>query len=57
MFCDVNTLESIDQKNYVFAMRTQITAQKMAEFSQSLGGSSGGSRAAEDDGLGGNPSI
>jgi hypothetical protein len=57
MFCDVNTLESIDQKNYVFAMRTQITAQKMVEFSQSLGGSSGGSRATEDDGLGGDPSI
>jgi hypothetical protein len=56
MFCDVNTLD-IDQKNYVLAMRAQITAQKMAEFSQSLGGSSGGSRDVGDDGLGGDPSI
>jgi len=38
-------------------MRVQIRAQKMAEFSQSLGGSSGGSRAAEDDGLGGDASF
>lgn len=57
MFCDVNTLDSIEQKNYVLTMRAQITAQKMAEFSQSLGGSSGGSHAAEDDSLGGDTSI
>jgi hypothetical protein len=57
MFCDVNTLESIEQKNYVFAMRAQIIAQKMTEFSKILGGSSGGSRAAEDDGFGGDQSI
>jgi hypothetical protein len=29
----------------------------MFKFSQSLGGSSGGSRNLEDDGLGGDPSI
>ena len=57
MLCDINTLDSVEQKNYVLATRAQITAQKMAEFSQSLGGSSGGSRAAEDDGLGGDASI
>jgi hypothetical protein len=56
MFCDVNTLD-IDLKNYVLTMRAQITSQKMAEFSQSLGGSSGGSRNVGDDGLGGDPSI
>jgi hypothetical protein len=57
MFCDVNTLESVEQKNYVLTMRAKIMAQKMAEFSQSIGGSSGGSRAAEDDDLGGDASI
>jgi hypothetical protein len=57
MFCDVNTLESVEQKNYVLTMRAKIMAQKMAEFSQSIGGSSGGSRAAKDDDLGGDASI
>jgi hypothetical protein len=56
MFCDVNTLDG-DQKNYVLTMRAQITARKMAEFSQSLGDSSGGSHTARDDGLGGDASI
>jgi hypothetical protein len=56
MFCDVNTLDG-DQKNYVLTMRAQITAMKMAEFSQSLGGSSGGSHTAGDDGLSGDASI
>jgi hypothetical protein len=56
MFCDVNTLDE-DQKNYVLTMRAQIMARKMVEFSQSLGGSSGGSHTAGDDGLGGDASI
>jgi hypothetical protein len=56
IFCDVNTLDG-DQKNYVLTMRAQITAMKMAEFSQSLGGSSGGSHTAGDDGLSGDASI
>jgi hypothetical protein len=56
MFCDVNTLDG-DQKNYVLTMRAQITARKMDEFSQSLGGSSDGSHTAGDDGFGGDASI
>lgn len=57
MIYDANSLYGIEQKNYVLTIRSETTTQKIVEFSQILGGSSGFSRVVGDDGLGGNTSI
>lgn len=57
MIYDANSLCGIEQKNYVLTMRFKTTTQKITEFSQIPGGSSGFSCVVGDDGLGGNTSI
>ena len=57
MLYDVNSLVVVDQNNYVLPVRAQITAPKMAEFSEILGGYSGGSCVVGDNGLDGDASI
>ena len=57
MLYDVNSLVVVDQNNCVLPVRAQIMAPKMAEFSEILGGYSGGSCVVGDNGLDGDASI